>query len=92
MGEVAPTVAPDERLDLAEVSRRYVREAKRRGRKPSTCANIESEARVHLEPFFAGKRMDAIGKEDVEELLAMLEGKNLAPKTVKNILAQSERS
>jgi integrase len=87
IGEIKPSAAVAERLGLAEVSRRYVREAKRRGRKPSTCENIESETRVHLDPFFTGKTLEAIGKHDVEDLLATLEGKGLAPKTVKNILA-----
>jgi integrase len=89
IAEVKPSRSPavGEHLELGEVARRYVREAKRRGRKPSTCANIESEARVHLEPFLRGKSMDAISEQDVEDLLAALEAKQLSPKTVKNILA-----
>jgi hypothetical protein len=75
MGTIRPSAVPAQRLGLAEVSRCYVQEARRRGRKPSTCANIESETRIHLEPFFRGKSMDAIGKQDVEDLLTTLQGK-----------------
>jgi integrase len=87
MGEVKPSIAQGERLSLQEVADRYVRNAERKGRKPSTCANIESDVRVHLAPFFAGKTLDAIGYRDVADLIAALEGKGLAPKTIRNVVA-----
>jgi integrase len=87
MAEVKPSIAVGEQLTIGEVARRYVRDAERRGRKPSTCTNINSEVRHHLEPFFRGKALDAIRPTDVEDLVATLEGKGLAPKSVRNIVA-----
>jgi integrase len=87
MGEVKPSTVQGERLTVEEVASRYVRHAERRGCKPSTCANIESDARVHLTPFFAGKAIDAIRHEDVGDLVAAIEGKGLAPKTIRNVIA-----
>ena len=81
------TVRPaGERLGVEEVARRYLVHAERRGRKPSTLANIESEVRVHLAPFFGGRSLQAIRAEDVLDLVAALEAKGLAPKTIRNIV------
>ena len=49
--------------------------------------NIESEVRVHLAPLFGSRSMDAIKTEDVLDLVTVLEAKDLAPKTIKNIVA-----
>jgi integrase len=76
-----------ERLTVEEVATRYIAHAERRGRKPSTCANIESETRVHLEPFFRGRSLDSIQSEDVLDLVGALEAKGLAVKTIRNIVA-----
>ena len=76
-----------ERITVEEVSRRYVAHAERRGRKLSTRENVESETRVHLAPFFRGKTLDAIAHEDVLDLLAVLEGKGLSPKSIRNVIA-----
>jgi integrase len=78
---------PGERLMVEEVAQRYIAHAERRGRKRSTCANIESETRVHLAPFFRGRSLDAIQPEDVLDLIATLQGKQLAPKTIRNVIA-----
>jgi integrase len=87
MREIQPSAALNERLGVGQVAEDYVREAKRRGRKPSTCANIQSETRIHLEPFFRGKSIDAISESDVDDFLSILEEKELAPKTIRNIAA-----
>ncbi|MDQ3675459.1 MAG: tyrosine-type recombinase/integrase, partial [Actinomycetota bacterium] len=68
-------------------ARHYLAHAERRGRKSSTRQNIESEVRVHLAPFFAGRTLDAIRPEDVRDLVAALDGKRLAPKSIRNIVA-----
>jgi len=75
-----------ERITVEDVSRRYVTYAERRGRKLSTRINIESETRTHLAPFFTGRSLDAITREDVLDLLGVLEGKRLAPKTIHNVI------
>jgi hypothetical protein len=82
--QAAPTAG--ERLDVAEVGRRYLIHAERRGRKASTRKNIESEVRVHLAPFFASRGMDAIQPADVLDLVAVLERKGLSPKSIRNIV------
>jgi integrase len=74
-----------ERIDIAELAARYLTHSERRGRKRSTMANIESEVRVHIAPFFHGKAIDAIAREDVADFIAALENKRLAPKSVANI-------
>jgi integrase-like protein len=82
------TVRPAaERLSVEEVAHRYLVHAERRGRKPSTLANIESEVRVHLVPFFGGRSLDAIRPEDVLDLVAVMEAKGLTPKTIRNVIA-----
>jgi integrase len=75
-----------ERLTVDEVAARYVAQAERRGRKRSTCQNIQSEVRVHLAPFFAERALDTVSAEDVLDLVSTLEGKGLAPKTVRNVI------
>jgi integrase len=42
---------------------------------------------VHLTPFFGSRSMDSIKTEDVLDLVTVLEAKDLAPKTIKNIVA-----
>jgi integrase len=86
MGEVSVAAAVGVRLDVVEVSRRYIAHAERQGRKRSTRQNIESEVRVHLAPFFHGRGLDSIRAEDVHDLVAALEGKGLSPKSIRNVI------
>jgi integrase len=82
-------VAPrgGEVLSLHEVACRYIAEAERRGRKASTRRNIESEVRVHLVPFFRDRGLGAIRPEHVLDLVTVLEGKGLSPKSIRNVVA-----
>ena len=41
---------------------------------------------MHLAPFFEDRAVDAISREDVADLVAALERKELAPKTIRNII------
>lgn len=79
--------APGQRPNVQEVAAAYLVLANRRGRKESTRQNIESEVRVHIAPFFGPRPLDAITAQDVEDLVTALEGKELAPKTIRNIIA-----
>jgi hypothetical protein len=56
--ETTPSVLGD-RIDIAELADRYVTYAERRGRKRSTIANVKSEVRCHLVPFFGTKAVDS---------------------------------
>jgi integrase len=76
-----------ERPNLEQAAAAYLVLAKRRGRKPSTLQNIDSDVRIHLAPFFGTKPLDTITPHDVEDFVAVLEGKGLAAKTVRNIVA-----
>ena len=87
MAEVQTTVRPGERLTVTQVATRYLVHAERQGRKTSTRQNIESEVRVHLAPFFRERALDTITPEDVNDLVVLLEGKDLAPKSIRNIVA-----
>jgi len=79
--------ARGERPNVEQVAGAYLVLARRRGRKPSTVRNLESDVRIHLVPFFGARPVDAIAPEDVEDFVAVLEGKGLAPKTVRNVIA-----
>ena len=75
-----------EDLDIEEASRRYRLAAERKGRKQSTLDDLESHARVHLVPFFDAKSLGKITAEDVQDFVWMLEARELAPKTIRNIV------
>jgi len=87
MAEVRVAPAVGELLSVRDVAERYIAHAERRGRKKSTRKNVESEVRVHLDPFFGSKSLDSISHEDVLDLVAVLEDKGLAPKTIQNLMA-----
>ena len=82
-----PTRAAGDRVTIAEASAQYIVAAERRGRKLSTRQNIESETRVHLAPFFGDRSIDSVSRADVLDLVTVLEGKRLAPKTIRNVVA-----
>jgi hypothetical protein len=79
--------ARGERPSVEQAAVAYLVLSRRRGRKPSTLENIDSEVRVHIAPFFADRALDAISPHDVEDFVAVLEGKGLAAKSVPNIVA-----
>lgn len=75
-----------EALTIAEVADRYRATAERKGRKRSTLQDLETQARVHIAPFFGEKPVGKITPEDVQDFVWMLEAKSLAPKTIRNIV------
>jgi integrase len=83
---VRTTPAVGERVTVAEAARRYLEHLERRGRKPSTIGNIESETRMHLVPFFRDRTLASITRDDVADLVRLLERKRLAPKSIRNIV------
>ena len=84
MAEIQVTAKVGHSLTVAAAGERYQRHLKRAGRKRSTIVAVESALRVHLGPFFTGKTLDSIRHEDVVDLVAVLEGKGLAPKSIHN--------
>src|SRR5215213_1213876 len=84
MAEVSVTAAVGHSLTVAAAGERYQRHLRRAGRKRSTIAAVESALRVQLVPFFTDKALDTIRHEDVVDLVAVLEGKGLSPKSIHN--------
>lgn len=86
---IVETVLPPatgEALTVAEVALRYRLAAEKKGRKRSTLQDLESHARVHLEPFFAVKPLASITPEDVQDFVCHLEASGKAPKTIRNLV------
>jgi integrase len=75
-----------ERLTIAELAERYQRDLVRQGRKPSTLIAFESIARVHLAPFFGERSVESITHHDVADLVAVMEARGLAPKSIANYI------
>jgi integrase len=86
IAEVKPVIPASEALTIGEVGRRYLVHLERMGRKLSTRLGVESALRVHLEPFFGDRAIGSVTHEDVVDVMALLERKGTAPKTIRNIL------
>jgi integrase len=86
IAEVKPVTLASEALTIGEVGRRYMAHLERMGRKLSTRIAVESALRVHLEQFFGDRAIDSVTHEDVVDLMALMERKGIAPKTIRNYL------
>jgi integrase len=86
IAETKPTAPVGEKLTIAEVGEKYLAHLERAGRKPSTIAAVRMTLDVHLEPYFAGRSLASITHNDVHDLIAVMEGKGLAPKSVHNYI------
>ena len=59
-----------ERMTIAEVGDRRIKQLARSGRKPdTTLANYESEIRIHFTPFFGEKAVDEITTDEIEDFI-----------------------
>ena len=58
----------------------------RQARKPSTLIAFESIVRFHLVPFFGERSVQSITHHDVADLVAVMEARGLAPKSVHNYI------
>jgi integrase len=87
IGEVKPTVAPAETVTIADVGREYVIDLDRRGGRKSTQVAIKSALRAHLEPFFGERAISSVSYEDVADLAALMKGKGLSPKSIRNYMS-----
>jgi integrase len=76
---------PTERLTVAEVGERYMRQLEGRGLKPSTVQDYRSTLRVHLAPFFSGP-ITKVDEADVEAFIAEKAAEKKAPKSIRNYL------
>ncbi len=81
-----------ERLTIAQVGERRIKQLGRTGRKPdTTLATYESEIHIHFVPFLGDKPIDQITVEDVEAFIDFcLDGeerreRDLSPLSVKSV-------
>lgn len=86
MGEVTPASSPGDRLDMAEVGRRYRKHLEALGRKRSTLAAVEMTLRVWIEPHLGDRALDKIRPEDVEDLMRAMSKAGVGVKSVRNYI------
>jgi integrase len=84
MAETKPTATTGERLDIAELGRRYIQQLEKLNRKRTTITFVRMVLRVHLEPFFGERGIASIKPADVDDLVSKLEAEGLAPKSIHN--------
>lgn len=84
--EASSTASPDvESKTLEEFARAWLKTVSG-NYKPRELVRKESALRVHILPFFAGKRLNEITAREIEEFKASLQKKGLAPNTVNNTI------
>jgi len=86
MGEVRPSSSAGDRLDMAEVGRRYRKHLEALGRKRSTLAAVEMTLRVWIEPHLGDRALDKIRPEDVEDLMRAMSKAGVGAKSVRNYI------
>jgi integrase len=79
-------VTTDPSRTVEHVGRLHSAKLSGQGRKISHVETFDSHLRVHLAPFFKETPINRIEVTDVERLMATLQRKKLAPKTIKNVL------
>jgi integrase len=84
MSTVKATSPVGVRVTVTDAGTSYQAHLKRLGRKRSTLAAVESALRVHLEPFFGEKSLDAIRHEDIVDFVVLLEAHGLSAKSIHN--------
>jgi integrase len=85
MAEVKVAAPAREVLTVQEVGDRYRVHLERAGRKRSTLLAVDMCLRAHLVPFFGDKSINAITRNDIADLINVLEvEKELSPKSVHN--------
>lgn len=86
MGTVSLNRHPGGRVTVAEAGQLLLERLETKGRRRATLENYESHIRVHLVPFFGSRRLDRIGRRDVEGLIRHLLRSGRTTKTTLNIV------
>jgi integrase len=86
MGEVRPSSSAGDRLDMAEVGRRYRKHLEALGRKRSTLVAVEMTLRVWIEPHLGDRVLDRVRPEDVEDLMRAMSMAGVGAKSVRNYI------
>lgn len=74
-------------MTINELLARFLKDRERRGRKKSTRLNADGHTRTHIAPYFGTRPIQEITTWDVTDFVGHLEAKDLAPKTVHNVIA-----
>jgi len=75
------------RITVAEGGALLIESITAKGRKRATIQTYESHIRVHLAPFFGAKRLDRIGRREVQAFVRHMGHTGLSTKTTFNALA-----
>ena len=86
MGEVTPNAAQSDRLDVAEIGRRYRKHLEALGRKRSTLAAVEMVLRVWIEPHLGGRALESVRSEDVEDMMRAMSADGVGAKSIRNYI------
>jgi integrase len=86
MGEVRPSSSAGDRLDVAEVGRRYRKHLEALGRKRSTLVAVEMTLRVWIEPHLGEQALEKVRPEDVEDLMRAMSKAGVGVKSVRNYI------
>jgi len=73
-------------VTVGEAAKRLIAHLSELGRKRSTLASYESCVRVHLVPFFGGRPLHRITRDQVEAFIALKTREGLSPKSILNYL------
>ena len=84
MADTAIQAPAETRRTLTEVCDLYVEGMRKRGKKPASIRTTDAVLRRWIVATLGDKRLDAVSPEDVEDLMAMMEEAELAPKTIRN--------
>jgi integrase len=85
-GEVTPNAAQGDRLDVAEIGRRYRKHLEALGRKRSTLAAVEMVLRVWIEPHLGGRALESVRSEDVEDMMRAMSADAVGAKSIRNYI------
>jgi integrase len=85
-GEVTPNAAQGDRLDVAEIGRRYRKHLEALGRKRSTLAAVEMVLRVWIEPHLGGRALESVRSEDVEDMMRAMSADGVGAKSIRNYI------
>jgi hypothetical protein len=86
MGEVSPTAAQGDRLDVEEVGRRYRHHLNALGRKRSTLAAVEMVLRVWIVPHLSDRALERVRPEDIEDMMRAMVAAGVGPKSIRNYI------
>ncbi|MDB5694454.1 MAG: site-specific integrase [Alphaproteobacteria bacterium] len=78
---------PRERRTVSEASDSLRRKLTVDGARPTYLSCCESMQHVHIDPSLGDLRLEKATRGDVEDLAAVMLGKGLSPKTVRNVLS-----